>query len=85
MKDIEYKKFAAKVFMWAILTSASLNLLSYLRDGTQGNVRVVANIITLIMIPASMIYFGYFAARNGDRAEYFIYGKLLTQNSQNKE
>jgi hypothetical protein len=82
MKDIEYQKLAAKVFMWAVLSSACLNVFSILRDVTQGDGRLVVNILTIVLIPTTMIYFGVLASKNGERAEHLILGKILAEENK---
>jgi hypothetical protein len=86
MSDIKSKKNGAKILLWTILFSSSSVLLEGLRNLVlEENRKTVANILVVTALPALMVSFAYFVIKNGDRAEYLIFGRFLTESKIKKE
>jgi hypothetical protein len=47
--------------------------------------KVLMNTLEYILIPTFVILYGYFVYKKGDRAEYLVFGRLLSDNKIKKE
>jgi hypothetical protein len=86
MTGIKLQKIGVRILLWTILYSTSaIVLLGLFQFALAQNSKAIENFIGFGLFPISIVYFAYFVMKNGDRAEYLFYGRLLSENKLKKE